>query len=320
VLTVVIDTEEEFDWSAPFDPNNRSVQNIARQPLAQSIFDRHGLVPTYVIDHPVAASLDARAILRPIHEDGRCEIGAHLHPWVNPPHGESICPHNSFPGNLPADQERAKLETLLDTIEAGFGHRPRQYKAGRYGIGPNSARILADLGLGIDLSVVPFTDFSAGEGPNFSRYSWRPFETERGLVAIPLSAGFAGLAASMGATLYPRVTGPIAKALRLPGQLSRLRILERLRLSPEGHSLNDMIRQTRAGLARGQRLFMMTYHSSSLLPGATPYVHTKKDLDIFINTIDNYIRFFLDDVNGRVSSIQALRDLLVPSEQEGTHT
>ena len=48
-------------------------------------------------------------------------------------------------------------------------------------------------------------------------------------------------------------------------------LVERLRLTPEGLTLADMKRQTRAALARGERYFMLTYHSSTLLPGVTPY-------------------------------------------------
>src|SRR3954452_8499931 len=85
VLIVVIDTEEEFDWAKPLDPKARSTDNIRHQFLAQAIMDRHGIVPTYVVDYPVADSPEAVSVLRAINDEGRCEIGAHLHPWVSPP-------------------------------------------------------------------------------------------------------------------------------------------------------------------------------------------------------------------------------------------
>ena len=89
-LVVVVDTEEEFDWNAPFDSNSRSTTNILFQPLAQEIMDRHGIVPIYVVDYPVADTPEAVSVLRAIADNGRCEIGAHLHPWVCPPHEEVI--------------------------------------------------------------------------------------------------------------------------------------------------------------------------------------------------------------------------------------
>src|SRR5258705_5931737 len=65
-LSVVIDTEEEFDWSAPFDARATATENIKYQPLAQEIIDRHGVVPTYVVDYPVASTPSAISVLRAI--------------------------------------------------------------------------------------------------------------------------------------------------------------------------------------------------------------------------------------------------------------
>src|ERR1700690_3342102 len=174
-LLVVIDTEEEFDWHAPFDRASVGVRNIAEQPRAQAIFDAHGIVPTYVIDYPVAVSRAGREVLGGIAAAGRCSIGAHLHPWVTPPHEEPVDDRNSFPGNLPPALERAKLAALTGAIEQGFGLRPTIYKAGRYGVGPATAASLEALGYRIDCSVVPHTSFSAAAGPDFSALADRPF-------------------------------------------------------------------------------------------------------------------------------------------------
>src|SRR3546814_2922527 len=67
---------------------------------------------------------------------------------------------NSYPGNLPPELEHAKLAALTEAIAGAFGARPVVYKAGRYGVGPATAGILEALGYRIDVSVVPFTDFS----------------------------------------------------------------------------------------------------------------------------------------------------------------
>jgi hypothetical protein len=305
MLTVVIDTEEEFDWSGRFDSQATATTNIALQPLAQEIFDRWGVVPTYVIDYPVAHAPEARAVLRPILDAGRCEIGAHLHPWVNPPHGGPVDNRHSYPGNLPRDQERQKLAVLTQEIEDGFGHRPTIYKAGRYGIGPATAEILEALQYRIDVSVVPHTSFRRLGGPDFNGYPDLPFETERGFVALPLSVEFVGVAAFGGQAVYPAISGKLGRRLRLPGILARAKLLERLRLSPEGHTLDDLIRQTRAAISRGQRFFMLTYHSSSLLPAATSYVRNEADRASFLSTLDQYFSFFIEECGGRPESISA---------------
>ncbi len=317
-LLVVIDTEEEFDWNAPFDAASTSVDNIARQRLAQDIFDRHGAVPTYVVDYPVAATPASVAALRAIAERGGCEIGAHLHPWVNPPHEGPIDNARSYPGNLPPDLEYRKLATLTQTITDAFGRRPTTYKAGRYGIGSATWSILERLGYTVDLSVVPHTDFAVQGGPDFSAFADAPFAISEQLLEIPLSVGFAGrLAPGTGPHLHAYLNGKLGRRLRLGGIAARLGLLERLRLSPEGHDVSDLKRQTRAGIAAGKRLFVLTYHSSSLLPGAAPYVGDQAGLDDFLRRIEEYIGFFVDEIGGRPASVSHASAVLRAQEAAG---
>lgn len=116
-LLVVIDTEEEFDWSAEFSSANTGTSAMRHIHRGQSLFDEFGIRPTYVIDYPVATNSEAIEGLGPIIADGRAELGAHLHPWVNPPFQEDTSRHNSYHGNLPADLEREKLGILLEASE-----------------------------------------------------------------------------------------------------------------------------------------------------------------------------------------------------------
>jgi hypothetical protein len=302
-LTVVSDTEEEFDWGADFDPGATATANIAHQPLAQAIMDRYGIVPTYVVDYPVAATPLAARLLRGIADSGRCEIGGHLHPWVSPPHQGPVDAFHSYPGNLPPDLERDKLGLLREQIAEAFGQRPVIYKAGRYGLGPSTFASLKALGFGIDVSVVPHTDFSAQLGPDFTGFPAGPFRAENGIVELPLSVHFVGTLATQGPFLFPRAAKGSLARLRAAGVLSRLGLLERLRLSPEGHSLDDMIRETRAALARGERYFMLTYHSSSLLPGANSYVRDEAERAEFLAKLDGYFAFFLGEGGGQAKRV-----------------
>src|SRR6185312_3566371 len=154
-LMVLIDAEEEFDWTKPFSPHATEISNIRHQHLAHRIFERYGVVPTYAVDFPVADHREAVEPLRDFLNDKLCEIGAQLHPWVTPPHNETVCERNSFPGNLPKELEAAKLRALTERIERNFGVKPLLYRAGRYGTGPHTAEILNELGYKIDCSVLP---------------------------------------------------------------------------------------------------------------------------------------------------------------------
>lgn len=305
-LLVVIDTEEEFDWNAPFDRASTSVRNIAAQGLAQEVFDGHGVVPTYVVDYPVATTPDAVAVLRGFLDMGRCEIGAHLHPWVNPPHEEEVNGRNSFASNLPPDLLRRKLTVLRDAITQSFGRAPTVYKAGRYGIGPGTAALLHELGFGEDSSVVPHASFAAEEGPDFRSLPDRPFLSEHGIVEVPLSVHFVGRAAAMGPSWFPWLEA--RSRCRLPGIAARLGLLERLRLSPEGHRFEDLRRQTEAALRRGERHFALTYHSSSLWPGGSPYARGEPERDRLLQCLTDYLRYFMHIPGAATTTVSRLAE------------
>ena len=124
----------------------------------QSIFDAYSIRPCYVIDYAVASQKEGVDPLLPIWESERCIIGAHLHPWINPPHTEEVNARNSYPGNLSMSAEHAKLDRLSKEIESSFGEFPRIYKAGRYGVGANTSQILEGLDYDFDLrTLIEFT-------------------------------------------------------------------------------------------------------------------------------------------------------------------
>lgn len=321
-LLVVVDTEEEFDWQQ-FDRANISVEAMADAHHGQAVCDRHGIVPTYVADHPVVTQRTGIDVLRTFLREGRAEVGAHLHPWVNPPFEEAVHAANSYPGNLPPALERAKMRALGDAIERAFGSRPRIYKAGRYGIGAHSAAALEAEGFDIDCSPCPAYDFSGDGGPDYSRVDAMPywFGKARRLLCVPTTAGFVGAAGSAGA-LAPRLwrtaTAPLAAKLRAPGVLSRLGVLSRIRLSPEGFDLHSLMRLTRSLRARGQQVFAFSYHSSTLRPGCTQYVHTVEQRAAFLGVMNDYFAWFLRDFGGAATTPLRLRERLFGKGREVT--
>lgn len=315
---VIVDTEEEFDWSAPLSRANRSVNSVAAQSAAHEIFAKYGVVPTYVVDYPIAVTESSIGVLTDLLKAGVCEIGAHLHPWVNPPDVEDVNAFNSYPGNLPADLEREKLEILSAAIENNIGFRPRVYKAGRYGLGINTAAILKETGYDVDLSVVPYTSFAADGGPDYRTFGASPywFGAKRKLLEIPLTCGFAGVLATSGPRAFPALSSDLGMKLRLPGIAARLRLLERIRLTPEGIDHAAHRRLINSMLAEGHRVFAMTYHSPSLQPGNTPYVRDKADLKAFLGTLRRTLDYFLNEIGGKATTPGALFRLLRPGAEK----
>jgi hypothetical protein len=323
LVVVVVDTEAEFDWVRQQPRQAMGVSSVKAQLQMQRIFERYEVRPTYVLDYPVSSTPEAYEIIRDFHRSGACEIGAHLQPWDNPPFVESKTDENSYPGNLPFELEREKLIQLTRIIQENVGARPRIYKAGRYGVGHSTARILAELGYEIDLSVVPGTDLSPQFGPDFSHCGVRPywFGEADALLEIPLSIGYAGLFSHRGGFAYPLTMNARLKALHVPGILARLHLIERISLTPEGISFEEQRRLTRALLREGQRVFNFTYHSPSLAPGNTPYVRDEAELRAFLRRIEEYLGFFLGEVGGRPATpfeVKALAQRWSPPSQNAS--
>jgi hypothetical protein len=312
VLVVVIHTEEEFDWSKPYDRNATGVTHMRHIERAQSVFDAFGIVPNYVIDYPIASQAEAYGPLKVYADAGRAQIGAHLHPWVSPPFEEKLNARNSYPGNLPLALEQEKLRLLTGQITAAFGAPPLTYLAGRYGFGPNTGGILESLGYEVDISAAASIDYSADGGPDYSGYSSDPywFGHSRRLLGLPGSGGYVGWLRAGGTPLYRRLTRPWLRKARISGAVARLRLLERIRLSPEDYSEPEMRRLTQALLADGVRVFVFSFHSPSIMPGGTPYVSSDADLERFLEKCRRYFDFFMRELNGTAMTPLGVKEWL----------
>lgn len=302
-LLIVVDTEEEFDWSKPFSRAATATRSIPAQARAHALYDRLGIVPTYVVDYPVATDAAAVRFLRALKEAGKAEIGAHLHPWVTPPHEEEVSARNSYQCNLPPELERAKIEILTDAIAQAFGERPTIFKAGRHGFGANTARILADLGYRVDCSKLAYTDLSHDGGPDFRQVAPDPHWLPEGLLEIPVTVGFFGAAASLGSRLGGLFDSRAAARLRVPGLAARSGLVGRSRLTPEGVGAGEQCRLIEAMAARGHRTFSLVYHSPSLEPGHTPYVRSMGELADFVAAIEAVLVWFRDRFGGRFTTL-----------------
>jgi hypothetical protein len=298
-LIVTVDTEEDGLWGGAYPREGNTVENIRGVERFQVICDRFNVKPTYLVDAPVLQQPWAIDLLKDIQDDGRCEIGAHLHPWCNPPFEEKVTLHNSYMCNLPESLQRAKLTWLTDTIEDKCHRRPTSFRAGRYGLDITGARILRDLGYRVDSSVIPFTDYSGQGGPNFSQAPYRPYfvdgqtltsaaSAEESLLEVPVTVGFNRAPFEKYDRIQRRLrSSRWARRLRLEGALDRSGLLQRIKFSPEQSDARRLcLLADRCEQMKVPSLVMM-FHSSSLSPGHSPYVRTSRDLERFCRTLES---------------------------------
>ena len=114
------------------------------------------------------------------------------------------------------------------------------------------------------------------------------------MLELPLTRGFVGpLDERAAARIYRHFeNGPLQKT-RLIGVLSRLGLLQRMTLSPEGHDYQQLCQLTDALIRKGHKILCLSYHSSSLGVANTPYVRSEQDVQRFLNTLDGYFTYAL---------------------------
>jgi hypothetical protein len=274
---LTVDTEEEFDWAKPFSASGHGLDHVPRLRKFQEFCEGIGVTPVYLIDWPVATSPAAIEILSESLARGTAEVGIQLHPWVNPPFEEAITAHNSYAGNLPPALEEQKFVNLRDVIEKNFGVAPQIYRAGRYGLGPETSRIMKQAGVAIDSSVRSNFDYRPGGGPDYSKHPLEPYwvDQERQLLELPLTTVYWGMLRKHGRALYPA----LSKIPKMRGLAAKMGLLERISLTPEGVSASEALRGIDIAIDDQLPLLVLSFHSPSLAPGYTPYVHNEDDLD-----------------------------------------
>lgn len=297
---ITVDTEEDDQWSKD---GQKGTENVNFIPRFQSLAENYGFPPTYLVTYGMARDERLREILEPRHDDGLLEVGAHLHPWDNPPDVQ-LTPddqkHHPLPHELQEDMFRDKMTHLTDAIREGFGKRPVSYRAGRWGFSAANARILTELDYIVDSSVTPNVSWAHQTGipggvggMNYLHAPVTPYflhpsdvigHGTSGLLEVPITILF---------------TNPIMKkysTLRRLFRDRRERILGRaldrfgfgptwFRPYPE-YTSAQLIRVYETAKALDLPALVMMFHSSELMPGGSPYNPDNRSVDSFFQKIE----------------------------------
>lgn len=302
-LIVTVDTEED-NW-ARYSATQNPVENIKRLVPLQQLFDRYRVRPTYLVSYPVATNLESVATLKGILEQDKCEIGMHCHPWNTPPFEEEITPINSMLCNLPEPLVLEKLKSLHEAIQHNFGVSPVSFRAGRWGFSSKVARGLSQLGYRIDTSVSPFVNWGEYHGPNFSAFPLVPYRfnpddiatphTNGSLLEIPATVGFLQNNFECCQRWTQSLETTYGKKLRLVGLASRLHLLNKVWFSPELADTNHMIQLAERVKHMGCPCLNMSFHSTTLMAGLSPFVKNKQDEVNFCKRIEEVLIYAVEN-------------------------
>ncbi|MDB4476063.1 polysaccharide deacetylase family protein [bacterium] len=298
LFVVSMDTEEEWDWSGPFPQGQCSVTNASKVPVFQEFCDSRGIRPTYFVDYAVAADTTAASALRPIVETDRCEIGAHLHPWANPPYDGETGELESHVVNLPIAQTEAKLDALITQLQHAFGVAPNAFRTGRWGVNGEILSLLHRKGFGIDSSMYPLfkNEYFDCERTPLKPY-WPDFSEpmdqgrQRDILEFPVTVGFNHGNRPLTRGVYNTVSQPVLEPLRLVGALWQSRLLRKLYLSPEVMSGQDMLPLVDVAIAKKLPVLHMFLHSSSLLDHSEGMLSTANAMEVITQNISTLVDY-----------------------------
>lgn len=270
-----VDTEEEWDWSGPFPNENFSVSNINEIPAFQLFCQEFNIKPTYFVDYAVANNPNAADIIKKLNPQ-HCEIGAHLHPWANPPFFDETSEAASHVVNLPIDHVKQKLQSLTAKISESINAKPVAFRTGRWGINGEILELLQAEGFHTDSSVYPFyhNNFFSCEHASPQPY-WPDLAntnsegSQHKIYEIPVTVGFNRTNYSLWQKLHKLFLKRPFTWLRTNGVLWQTHILRKLYLSPELCTAADMNTLVKVGLKKKQKVFHMYLHSSSLIENIT---------------------------------------------------
>lgn len=296
---ITIDTEED-NWG-DYNETVGTVENIMALPRLQSLFNRYGAVPTYLINYPVASQQQSVKVLSSFLNEGTCEIGTHCHPWNTPPFVEELNSMNSMMCNLDYELLIKKMNYLHKTIKNNFHINPVTFRAGRWAFSEEVARCLTELGYLVDTSMSPFIDWSDNYGPNFRGSSTRPFyfkannirahDKNGELLEVPPTIGFYQSNFKLCDYVKNGISNSALSKLHLLGILERLNLLSFHWLSPELSSGKEMVKLSKRFVESGHHFLNMSFHSTSLLPGKTPFVKNERELMVFLDNIEMFLQY-----------------------------
>jgi hypothetical protein len=294
-LLVGIDTEGDNQWDLSAR-EHQTFENIYALPALRTLFEKHGVRPTYVVTWPVVSDERAQEVLRFLLLRGDCEIGAHHHAWETPPCTPDDVRRHSYAARLPILQFEAQLVELTAAITRAVGERPVSYRSGRFGFDASHVSALEQQGYLVESSVAPLFYEAHKGGPDFVDAPIRPYflaydsavrvGTSR-VLEVPCSAG-----------LDRSVPAPLARAYaRAPWPYVTKRVLRKLGLArvdwlrPSYSSLDEMCALARRLVDRGVPVLNMLFHSSEAIVGGSPYNQTQGELDGFLDRLTRFLAF-----------------------------
>ncbi len=287
---ITVDTEGDNLWAKP---RNITTQNARCLPRFQSLCERYGLYPTYLVNWEMATCPEFQEFGRDVLARRTAEIGMHLHAWNSPPL-TALTPddflYQPYLHEYPEHLIREKVKVMTATLAETFEITPVSHRGGRWSFNETYARVLIENGYRIDCTVTPHISWQrmpgnprAGGGPDFSDFPEHAYFVDPHDISRP---GESSLLEVPLTVVVSRYSSPVLAAramLKRAGPLGR-RIGKRffpdhVRLTPNGRNRARILSSMRIVRREGRDYAQLGLHSSELLPGGSRTYATAEDIE-----------------------------------------
>lgn len=278
IITVDTEGDDLWSWSPSKDITTRCSKFI---PRFQELCERYSFIPVYLTNYEMALDDFWVDYGKKKQQEGKCEIGMHLHAWNSPPLYSltNVFGSNPYITEYPLKIVRKKVCFLKTFLEERFDSLIVSHRSGRWSTNQEYLEILVNNGILVDCSFTPGLDlsylpgFSKMAGSNYRRIKHRSFFHSSGIYEIPMSTFVSRK--NDGGSFKHRL-----KTL-FKGNYKWLR--------PINISLKEMIDIVNHFRQSDYIEFMI--HSSELMPGGSPYFKDEEEIEELYNKLDSFFSY-----------------------------
>lgn len=275
-----MDTEGDNLWGwKPGRPI--TTENTRYIPRFQQLCEKYGFKPVYLTNYEMANDDRFVAYSKQKAQEGKCEIGMHLHAWNTPPEHTL---ENRFGGNpyiteYPQDIIEQKVETMMALLQERYELPVVSHRSGRWATNAVYFDALAKHGIRVDCSVTPELNLSGISGcsqncgNDYSRSPKGVYRIHPEILEVPMTTR--RIRHCRNGSLKHRV-----KTL-LKG--------EEVWLRPIRHSVAPMQELTERVIREGNGEYLeFMIHSSELMPGGSIFFKDAEAVETLFKVMDSY--------------------------------
>lgn len=272
---ITIDTESDNQWNIQ---QKQTTENAKYIPRFQSLSEKYGFKPVYLIDYSMANDASLVRYLKGKSLQGLCEIGMHLHAWDTPPRHEidGSTKERPYLIEYPKNIMDAKIKSMTDLITSRFEQSIVSHRAGRWAVNNDYIHLLHKNGYKIDCSITPGVNWqkqmgASLPGPDYSteKCSIYRYDCEPEMLEIPM-------------TIRKMHCGSLRKndgMVPFVKDIIKNIIGRNIWLRPALFSYEDMIKLIQVVENEKEEYMEFMMHSSELMPGGSPYYTTEEAIE-----------------------------------------